>query len=162
MISYIFKRMVILCQLQNLCNRQIRVQINLIMRQHKYHIKCQSETLFFFLFFSFIFRKTFVGVQLLYDVVLVSTVQQSKSAICIHILPPTPLFWIFFPFRSPQSTEKSSLCYTVGSLQLSILYIVVYICQSPKSSHLLCNFNLSHLKQSLFGKINIFLGQHAE
>ena len=34
------------------------------------------------------------------------------------------LFWISFPFRSPHSTQ-SSLCYTVGSHQLSILYTVL-------------------------------------
>ena len=39
----------------------------------------------------------FIGVQLLYNVVLVSAVQQSESAICIHI---SPVFWISFPFRS--------------------------------------------------------------
>ena len=33
------------------------------------------------------------GVQLLYNVVLVSVVQQSQSAICIHICP---LFWISY------------------------------------------------------------------
>ena len=30
----------------------------------------------------------------------------------VHICP---LLWISFPFRSPQSTEYSSPCYTVGS-----------------------------------------------
>ena len=44
---------------------------------------------------------------MLYRVVL----QQSGSAICIHI---SPLFWISFPFRSPPSTEQSSLCSTGG------------------------------------------------
>ena len=34
-----------------------------------------------------------IGVQLFYNVVLVSTVQRSESAICIHI---SPLFWISF------------------------------------------------------------------
>ena len=63
-----------------------------------------------------------IGVQLLYNVVLVSAVQHSESAICTHI---SSLFWISIPFRSPQSTEQSSLCYTAGSHQLSILYIVV-------------------------------------
>ena len=45
------------------------------------------------------------------------------------------LFWISFPFRSLQSINQSSLCYTVNSHQSSILYIIVYICQpySPKS-----------------------------
>ena len=88
----------------------------------------------FFFTFYFLIINFFIGVQFLYNAVSVSAVQQSESAICIHIYP---LFWISFPFRSPQSTEQSSLCYTVGSHQLSVLYIVVYICQSqsPNSSH---------------------------
>ena len=66
-----------------------------------------SPSPFLFLFplqeiFYFIKNKIFIGVYLLYNVVLVSTVQQSESAIRIHI---APLFWISFPFRSPQSTE---------------------------------------------------------
>ena len=43
-----------------------------------------------------------IGVQLLYNIVLVYTVQQSESAICIHT---SPLFWISLSFKSPQSTE---------------------------------------------------------
>ena len=70
-----------------------------------------------------------MGVQLLYKVILVSTAQQSNSAVGIHI---SPLFWISFPFRSPQSTEQSSLCCTIGFHQFSILCIlsIVYIGQS--------------------------------
>jgi len=55
---------------------------------------------------------------------LVSTVQQSESILPIHI---SPLFWISFPFRLPQSRQYSSLCYTVGSHYLPVLYVVVYI-----------------------------------
>ena len=62
-----------------------------------------------------------MGVQLLYKVVLVSAVQQSESATHVHIFP---LFWISLLFMSPQSLEQSSLCSTVGSHQLLILYIV--------------------------------------
>ena len=51
--------------------------------------------------FSFI-KNFFIGVQLLYNVLSISGVQQSGSAICIHI---SLLFWISFPFRSSQSTE---------------------------------------------------------
>ena len=82
--------------------------------------------------FNFFF---FIGVLLLYNGVLVSAVQQSESAIRIHISPPS---WISLPPRSPQSSEQNSLCYTVGSHQLSVLYIVVYVyqSQSPNSSHL--------------------------
>ena len=43
---------------------------------------------------------TIIGIYLLYSVVLVSVVQHSESAVCIHI---SSLFsWISFPFRSPQ------------------------------------------------------------
>ena len=51
------------------------------------------------------------------------------------------------PSRSLQSTELSSLCYTAGSYQLSILHMVVYICQSqsPNSypSMSTCRFSTS-------------------
>ena len=62
----------------------------------------------------------FIGVQLLYSVVLVSAVQQSED-IRIHISPP---FWISFPFRSPRSNESSSLSCTADSHSLPTLYIV--------------------------------------
>ena len=54
-----------------------------------------------FSFFSF-FKLICIGVQLLYNIVLVTAVQQSDSATHIHA---SPLFWTSFPFRSPQSTE---------------------------------------------------------
>ena len=50
-----------------------------------------------------IFLLIFIAVELLYDVVLLSSVQQSESAVCIHI---SPCFWISFPFRPPQSIEQ--------------------------------------------------------
>ena len=48
-----------------------------------------------------------VGAQLLYNVVVFSAVQQSESAVYIHIFL---LFQISFPFKSPQRMVKSSLC----------------------------------------------------
>ena len=42
------------------------------------------------------------GILLIYNVVLFSAVQQSESAICI---PISPLFWISFLCRLPQSPE---------------------------------------------------------
>ena len=44
--------------------------------------------------------------ELLYNVVLVSAVQKSESAIRGHRFP---LFWVSFPFRSPGNTELSEL-----------------------------------------------------
>ena len=60
---------------------------------------------------------------------LVSGVQRSKSAICIHI---SPVSWISFPFRSPQRIEQRFLCYTVGSHELPISYIVLCVCRLPR------------------------------
>ena len=56
------------------------------------HSRFPSSPFYFFLIF-----KNFIGVLLLYGVVLVSAVQQSESAIRIHI---PLLLWISFPFRS--------------------------------------------------------------
>ena len=59
-------------------------------------------------------KKKKIGEQLLYNVVLVSAVQQSESALSIHVpsllsLPPSHLS------RSSQSTKLSSLCHTATS-----------------------------------------------
>ena len=77
--------------------------------------------------FILFLKLIFIEVQLLCNV-LVSTVQQSESAVRIHI---SLLFWISFPSRSPQSTASSSLSYTIFSRQLSMLCKVstVSICQ---------------------------------
>ena len=61
--------------------------------------------------FILFFKLVFIGMWLLDNAVLVSTAQPTESAVCMHISPP---FWISFPFRSPQSFESSSLCYTIG------------------------------------------------
>ena len=50
---------------------------------------------------TFFLFKILTGVQLLCSAVLVSAVQQSESALCIHT---SALFWISFPLRSPQSS----------------------------------------------------------
>ena len=50
-----------------------------------------------------------------------------ESVIHIHI---STLFQIIFPYRSLQSIEQSSLCYTLGPIQLFSLYTVLSICQS--------------------------------
>ena len=52
--------------------------------------------------FSFFLKLIFIGVELLYNVVLVSAIQQIESSIRIDI---SPLLWISFPFRPPQSAE---------------------------------------------------------
>ena len=46
-------------------------------------------------------------------------------------------FFHFLPVQVTSEHQQSSLCYTGGSHQLSVIYIVVCICQShsPDSSH---------------------------
>ena len=65
------------------------------------------------------------------NVVLVSGVQQSDSVIHIHV---SLLFQILFTCRLLQNIEQSSLCYTVDPCWLSILNIVVCVCQSQTPS----------------------------
>ena len=66
---------------------------------------------------SYFLNVIFIGVEMLCNIVLVSAVQWSESAIRMHISPPswTSHYPPFCPSRSSQSTELSSLCYTAGS-----------------------------------------------
>ena len=105
----------------------------------------------FFVFFccakacKFFFKLIFIGVQLLYNVVLVSTVQQNASAMHIHI---SPLFWISFPLRSPQSIKQGSLCSTVGS--------DLILCIKQRTNQKLLSLIRSHL--FIFSFISFALG----
>ena len=70
---------------------------------------------------------------MLYNTVLVSALQQSESAICIHIFPISPP--LEPPSRTPYPTplgdikHRADLPVLCGSLPLAILHLVVYICQ---------------------------------
>ena len=82
----------------------------------------------------FFFKWSIVALQCCVSLCL----QQHKSAICIHISPPSgtsPHHSIPSP-RSSQSTKVSSLCYTAASHQLSISHMVEYICQSQSPNSL--------------------------
>lgn len=68
----------------------------------------------------------FIEIRLIYIVVLVSGVQHSDSGyIYTHIYV---IFQIVFLYRLIQNIEYSSLCNTVRSYRLSVLYTVVCIC----------------------------------
>ena len=85
--------------------------------------------LFLFLFF--------IELQLLYNVVLVSTVQQSESAIRIYVSPLLD----FLPIRTPRSTVPgqytgfSLVIYFIHSINSVCTYICICQSQSPNSSH---------------------------
>ena len=85
-------------------------------------------------YFYFLF-KIFIGVQLIYSVVLVSAVLQSASVTSsVKVLScacyfSTPWFYpiifrFFFPCRPLHSIEQTALCYRVAPYQLSILYML--------------------------------------
>ena len=71
----------------------------------------------------------FTFTQLIYNVVCTSGVQQSESALRIHIYP---LFIVLDSF--PKKIEERSLCSTVGPCLLAILYTEMCICQSQSPS----------------------------
>ena len=112
-------------ELLSLQNPGIILFLGLSSRPNKRAKFCQ----FFISNVSFFFKLIFIGVQWLYNVVLVSAVQQNGSAIHIHI---SPLFWISFPFRSPQCIKQSSLCYIQ---QLSLTF------QAPGTGFVEDNFS---------------------
>ena len=74
-----------------------------------------------YVLFSLIY---FTDVYLIYNIVLVSGVQQSDLVIYIYVYI---LFHILFHYGLLQDTEYSSLCYTVGPCCLSILNVIVCI-----------------------------------
>ena len=57
-----------------------------------------------------IFKFIFIDILWIYNVLLISTVQQNDSVIHVYLL----FFYILFHFGLSQDTEYSSLCYMVG------------------------------------------------
>ena len=96
-----------------------------------------------------LFFKIFIGVYLVYNAVLVSAVQQSESAIRIHI---SPLFWISFPSRSPQCIKQSFLCYTVCHIRLFTFKLNYKKILQLNSSFTLTTFKCSHGQCDIIGQ----------
>ena len=83
---------------------------------------------------SFLYQYIFkTEIQLIYNVVLISTIQKSDSVICmyIYIYTHTYIHSLNIPFHYglSQDIEYSSLCYIARPYCLAILYIIAYICQ---------------------------------
>ena len=70
----------------------------------------------------------FIEVQLINNIVLASGVQESESDINIYLHS----FSYFFPYRSSQNIEQSSLCYYIQQAPVVVLYIVVCVYVNPK------------------------------
>ena len=61
---------------------------------------------------------------------IVSSVQQGDSGICMHV----SVFQVPSLIRLLYNTEQSPLCYTAGPCWLFILNIAVHKCQSQDAS----------------------------
>ena len=88
------------------------------------------SNIYFYLFvLKFIFNWRIIA----YNVVLVSPLQKCESSIYIYViysLPFEPLSHYPNSFSGlSQSTKLSSLCFTAASDLLSIVYLIVYLCQ---------------------------------
>ena len=77
-----------------------------------------------------------IGGKLLYKVLLVSAIQQCTWAIIIHISPPSPS--PVPPILVITEARLGSLCYIAASPQLSVLYMVAYICRRCFLNSSLC------------------------
>ena len=71
----------------------------------------------------------FIGLLLLYNAVLVSTVQQSESVMHTHI---ATLFKNSIPVWSLQSIEQSSVCYAY-QMSISKFLSDIYMCLAAQS-----------------------------
>ena len=100
---------------------------------------------------AYIFLKIiFIGVQLLYNIVLFSAAQQSESAICLHI----PLFF-GFPSRlgHHRALSKVPVLYSRFSLVIYVIHNILFMSQQC----VYVNLNLpTHTPHSLFG-IHMFV-----
>ena len=82
---------------------------------------CQVFFVFFFLVYW-----SMVDLQCFYLLLYSKVIQLYTYIYLLFSL----FFQILFPYRSLQSIEQSSLCYTAVHYWLSVLYIAVCICQS--------------------------------
>ena len=87
-----------------------------------------SMTLFCCCYFNVFLKFILIGVQLLFNAVWVSTVLQGESAIRTHI---APLFWISFPFTSPQSTNRVEIFNTTIFVVVVVERLQNLLYQSP-------------------------------
>ena len=78
---------------------------------------------------QFLYGYVYIYIFNFYNDVLVSAIQQRKSAIIILTFPPSlaPSPPPISPSRSSQRATLGFLCYTVTSHQLSTLRLIVYI-----------------------------------
>ena len=90
---------------------------------------------FFIFFFKFLIRG-----QLLYNIIMASTIHQHESVIDIYRSPrfePSHLFPHHTPLGCHRALALGSLCHTSNSHWLSVLHMVMYTfkCFSLESSH---------------------------
>ena len=71
-----------------------------------------------------LFKKSVIGGNLLYNIVLVSAAQQCRSVISVHVSPPCWASRPSLPSGSSQNARPGSLCDTATSHQLSVLHTV--------------------------------------
>ena len=85
-------------------------------QQHCYNTQdMEPAKMSIFVFWVFFFYYFTFGVQLLYNVIFKSVVQQSESAVCIHIPSPSSLCFTLLTHPTPLGHHRAALCYTAVS-----------------------------------------------
>ena len=116
----------------------------------------QLFTIDFALFFIFI------GVELIYSIVLVAAVQPNESVIHTHI---STLFQMLFSHRSLQSVEQSSLCYAIQQVLITVdfewiqcpLNVTLVVRNSYFSIRSLIQFGFYLSNQNLFPSLSFVI-----
>ena len=88
-------------------------------------LSCNNNNVW--VFYNFFSCLSFIEVELIYKVVIISAVQHSDSVIHIHT---SILFQILFPDRLSQNIGSSALCQAAGLRWPVIPHTTVCICQS--------------------------------
>ena len=128
---------------------------SLYSRPHCYRLNLPLQPTFYSSAMFSIYSFYLIGIYLLYNVVLVSAVQRSESAICIHISPPSwtslppphiPPIQVITEHRAeiPVLYRRFPLaiCFTHGSINMSILISQFNPLPSPTLCPHICSLHL--------------------
>ena len=126
----------------------LRVTVLIVSHNQKVHWIPENRIFYFF-------KLSFIGVQLLYSIVLFSAVQQSESV--IHI---SSLFQISFPFRSPQNIEQGFLLNGFSLVNLFYTYQCIYVNPNLSSAYPPCPLCIHKLVLFLRVSISVLQQVH--
>ena len=115
-------KLVLLLENVHHCSSSVPIELSILRSLKGTRLNYKFYSIRSISYYYYYFLNIFIGVQLLYNGVLASALQQSESVIHIHMFPnlfplasPSLPPSLSHPSRWSQSTELISLCYAAAS-----------------------------------------------